>query len=368
MSKTASRPKARLAWPRTEDGWGQASRILFFAALALSGSLGRAEPPRTVNPSEYVSHELKPYVGRFEDVLRAHGFTISQVRESSNLDFQLGYLQSAMAIRVTPELRFQGRVVVSAPTKNTTFSKAAALGPTVDVAAQRFSAALSRHAASPSNWNANTSTEKTGEARSIGLGTAFAVADGNWFLTAYHVVGDAESVVLKCGDLDPAEAKVYKIDPANDIALLKADVRTPAALSLAPDGAAAVGGHVFTMGFPNPELLGVQPKYTEGVISSLTGMRDYSNVMQITVPIQPGNSGGPLVDESGNVVGIITSSAAVRRFYATTGAFPQNVNWAVRAEYARPMLAGIAQPPRKGLSRDQAIQNAGSSLCLVFTE
>lgn len=322
-----------------------------------------------MNPPEYVSYELKPYVYRFEEVLRAYGFKTSQVREASSLDFRLSYSKSAMAIRVTPELRFQGRVVVSAPTKNTTFSKSAALEPTVNVAAQRFASALSRYVASRSTWNASSSTrEKPGGSGSVGLGTAFAVADGNWFLTAYHVVGDAESVVLKCGDSDPVEAKVSKIDPANDIALLQAGVRTPASLALAHDGAATVGGHVFTMGFPNPELLGVQPKYTEGVISSLTGMRDYSNVMQITVPIQPGNSGGPLVDESGNVVGIITSSAAVQRFYSTTGTFPQNVNWAVRAEYARPMLAGIALSPKKGLSRDQAIQNAGSSLCLVFTE
>ena len=72
-----------------------------------------------------------------------------------------------------------------------------------------------------------------------------------------------------------------------------------------------------------------------------------ASILQMSVPIQPGNSGGPLIDEHGRVVGIVTSTAALKNFLHFTGTLPQNLNWAVRAEYA-------AAPPWEGAngSRD----------------
>ena len=113
-------------------------------------------------------------------------------------------------------------------------------------------------------------------------------------------------------------------------------------------------------------LLGSEPKYTDGAVSALSGLRGEATLIQTTVPIQPGNSGGPLVTARGDVIGIITSSAAVRPFLASTGTLPQGVNWAVKADYAMPLFD---EPP--GLSaaesREEATQRALRASCLVET-
>jgi len=85
---------------------------------------------------------------------------------------------------------------------------------------------------------------------------------------------------------------------------------------------------VFTVGYPVTDILGEELKFTDGVISSLSGVGDDAAFVQITVPLQPGNSGGPLVNNAGEVVGVVTSTAAVANFVRTVGTLPQNINWA----------------------------------------
>ena len=89
-----------------------------------------------------------------------------------------------------------------------------------------------------------------------------------------------------------------------------------------------------------------------------------SRVIQMTVPVQPGNSGGPLVTEDGAVIGIITSSAAAVPFFRSTGAPPQGINWAVKSDEALALLnrARIASAP---LERADAIKRARRSVCAV---
>jgi len=118
------------------------------------------------------------------------------------------------------------------------------------------------------------------------------------------------------------------------------------------------------MGYPVADVMGQEPKFTEGSVSALSGIGGEAALLQISVPIQPGNSGGPLVNERGEVVGVVTSTAAVRTFFAVTGTLPQNVNWAVKADYARLMFNA---PGVKSLavSREQAIQWTRGAICLV---
>jgi len=129
----------------------------------------------------------------------------------------------------------------------------------------------------------------------------------------------------------------------------------------------AEGDRVFTIGFPAPDLLGPAPKYTDGAISALSGLQGEAVLIQTTVPIPPGNSGGPIVNEQGEVVGIVVSSAAIETFVARTGTLPQNIDWAVKAEYA--LLLFEAPPPKaKAVDRRPAIEEALTATRLIEAE
>ena len=96
------------------------------------------------------------------------------------------------------------------------------------------------------------------------------------------------------------------MDAANDLALLKADGQFRAVAG-GSSRAVKLGGTVATVGFPNIGLQGFAPKLAKGEIASLSGAGDDARYFQISVPVQPGNSGGALVDERGNVVGVVSA-------------------------------------------------------------
>jgi S1-C subfamily serine protease len=164
-------------------------------------------------------------------------------------------------------------------------------------------------------------------------GTGFLISSDGIIVTAYHVVEGATDIQVRFPSGKWLSAKPIKHSRATDLAILKADIATPHYLTLAAMNNVKQGQGVFTLGYPVADLLGEEVKYTAGNISSLTGLQGEDSLMQITVPVQPGNSGGPLVNKSGEVVGVITSSAAVAEFFRIAGSLPQNVNWAVKASY-----------------------------------
>ena len=104
------------------------------------------------------------------------------------------------------------------------------------------------------------------------------------------------------------------------------------------------------LGFPNIQIQGFSPKVTKGEISSVNGFGDDPRSWQISVPVQPGNSGGPLLDENGNLIGVVVSKLGMRAA-KLTGDMPQNVNYAIKSSYALALLepyldADASQPNR----------------------
>src|SRR5712691_671199 len=169
-------------------------------------------------------------------------------------------------------------------------------------------------------------------------GTCFAVSPVGDLATAYHIIKNAKQIRVMLANGSWEEPELSESSPANDVAILKLRVQTPEFLSLAPPRSAQVGQRVFTMGFPAVSLLGIEPKFSEGAISALSGPGGERNFIQVTVPIQPGSSGGPLVNESGRVLGLMTSTVAILPFVRITGSLPQNINWAINADVARPLI------------------------------
>jgi S1-C subfamily serine protease len=135
-------------------------------------------------------------------------------------------------------------------------------------------------------------------------------------------------------------AELVQSDPDKDVALLKV-TGTFFSLPLASSNSVSLGESVFTIGFPRPDLQGWQPKLTRGEISSLSGMQDNPDDYQISVPVQPGNSGGALLDEHGNVVGIVSATLRASEADIQNRIAPENVNYAIKISCAKTSLDSV---------------------------
>jgi uncharacterized protein len=170
-------------------------------------------------------------------------------------------------------------------------------------------------------------------------GTGFFITDDGYLISNYHVVKDAVKVrLLTSAGL--INAKVVQVDAANDLALLKADGKF-SPLPIAASRSTHLGGTVATIGFPDPTLQGFSPKLAKGEIASLSGAVDDPRYFQISVPVQPGNSGGALVDERGNVIGIVSAKLDASVALAASGALPENVNYAVKSSLLLSFLESV---------------------------
>ena len=198
----------------------------------------------------------------------------------------------------------------------------------------------------------------------IPTGSGVVVHPDGLVLTALHVVDGAGDVFVRLPDGTQPVAEVIAENRASDLALLRLQQRTPAYLPIAPLGTLHLGEEVFTIGFPAVGVLGANAKFNEGAISAMTGLEKMPGTLQVSVPIQPGNSGGPLVDLKGRLVGIILSSADAENFLEATGALPQNVNWAIRATFAE-SLFDAPTTPQPAADRREAIERAVSAACLI---
>ncbi len=216
-----------------------------------------------------------------------------------------------------------------------------------------------------------SASESTAASTPKSSGSGAIVSIQGHIVTAAHVVAGANSirVVTSQGTLS---ATVLSLDEANDIAILKISGGPYQPLPVAASRSVRLGQSVATIGFPNLEIQGFSPKVTRGEISSLNGAADDPRSWQISVPVQPGNSGGPLLDESGNLVGVVESKLGFKAAQAT-GDIPQNVNYAVKSAYAVALLepyldssAPNPNPTGKNQIFEDMVAKAEQSVVLIL--
>jgi S1-C subfamily serine protease len=131
---------------------------------------------------------------------------------------------------------------------------------------------------------------------------------------------------------------VESMDETNDLALLKAPASKSAPASFRQSRRAKLGEQVVVAGYPLSGLLSESLNVTTGTISALAGLGDNPRVIQITAPVQAGNSGGPLLDKSGHVIGVVVSKLNAARAFNATGDLPQNINFAIKGSLVRGFL------------------------------
>jgi S1-C subfamily serine protease len=187
-------------------------------------------------------------------------------------------------------------------------------------------------------------------ARPSASGTGFVVANGR-MLTNAHVVNGCKRVTARNAAGQVATAQIGPVDTRRDLAILVVPATFGPPLSFRDSPPLRRGDTVVTYGFPLSGLLSSGPTLTTGDISALAGLRDNPLHFQISAPVQPGNSGGPLLDAHGNVVGVVTSKLnAARVAQMTGGDIPQNINFAVKGSEALAFLTEHGVPPWRAAS------------------
>lgn len=174
----------------------------------------------------------------------------------------------------------------------------------------------------------------------VTTGTGFFVSDSGHVVTNFHVVQQSRDIKVRTDRGVEFRAVLLSGDSANDIAILKVEAHT-LPMPVAGVSALSNGSEVMTLGYPLVNIQGQEQKAAFGRVNSLTGIGNDARFLQIDVPIQPGNCGGPLISTHGVVVGIVSLTSNRLGVLKESGSLPQNVNYAVKGDLVLPFLSSV---------------------------
>lgn len=172
---------------------------------------------------------------------------------------------------------------------------------------------------------------KDPEIKTISTGTGFLISNDGLLATNAHVIEGGNSITVLINSHQIPATKILS-DKVNDVAILKLPDSVLDEIGPIPYSfrkSAQIGESIYTIGYPLNYIMGNNFKASNGIISANSGVADDVRYYQITAPIQPGNSGGPLFDQSGNVIGITSA----RLNEGAAGSKTENVNYAVKIDY-----------------------------------
>ena len=201
--------------------------------------------------------------------------------------------------------------------------------------------------------------------KSSSSGSGFFVSNLGHVVTNQHVVKRCRKVTVGDNALKQIAASVIETDQRNDLALLRisnlelASAKTKklvaklgltvtplASRGLLRRDSVELGEDVIVAGFPFGDIFSNIIKITKGVVSAKRGYGDDSGQFQLDAAVQPGNSGGPIYDENGNIIGVVVSQLNKMKFAKTTGSIPENVNFGIKASTVREFLNSSGLPTK----------------------
>lgn len=171
----------------------------------------------------------------------------------------------------------------------------------------------------------------------VRTGSGFAISHSSHIVTNAHVVRECRSVRVLLGT-QQAPARVLALDPGSDLAVLQTTLDVPGTIAMRSSPALRLGDSVIAFGFPPSGPGSPGGTLTTGNVSALAGLLDDPRYLQVTTPVQPGSSGGPLLDDGGNLVGVITAKLDMPATAKRTGDIPQTINFAIKVEVLQAFL------------------------------
>jgi S1-C subfamily serine protease len=189
----------------------------------------------------------------------------------------------------------------------------------------------------PTSPKASPSVTKTG--------TGFVVSANGHIVTNHHVVNGCTGDIHGNLSGEPVTTlRVVSSDESNDLALLQGPAASFKDFAKIRDRAIRSGDSVVAIGFPYHGLLTSDFTVTTGIVSSLSGLLNDTRYLQISAAVQPGNSGGPLLDTSGQIVGMVSAKINALKFVRATGNIPENINFAIKTGAIRDFLDNSVVP------------------------
>lgn len=167
-------------------------------------------------------------------------------------------------------------------------------------------------------------------------GTGFAINRNGDILTNNHVVRNCKSIMV--GRNERRKARIVAHNVENDLAVVRTSKLDGAWAKLIANVGVDQGERIVVFGYPLQGALSSQPNITTGIVSGLAGLRNDIRYLRITAPVQQGNSGGPLLNQRGSVIGIVTSKLDAYKIAKVTGDIPQNVNFAIKSSVVKNFL------------------------------
>ena len=184
---------------------------------------------------------------------------------------------------------------------------------------------------------AMASAQENRPAELVSSGSGFVVSRDGWIVTNHHVVEGRATVTVNCADTSHA-ATVWAAEPSTDLALLKVPVKVGDVATFSESPRASLGEAATVAGYPLHGIVSKGLNVTTGNVSALAGPGDDAKLLQVTAPVQQGNSGGPLLDGTGNVIGVVVATLNAVGAANLTGYIPQNVNFAIKGALVRAFL------------------------------